>query len=198
MAQRKVLINIRGASASGKTTCVKQFCERRGFRVEKIEAPFSALPVSVLSGGKIVVLGDYSANGNCLGVDRYENGKRDIIDCIMEVAITHNPEIIIYEHMLGSNTCNGTKEISDVASAFGYEYYGIYFSLSDEKRLKNLYARSGKQAGTKKFDLAKKRTERSAEMLNELGLRVVTCNVENIKKEEMWEILENAINEALK
>ena len=51
---KKLLINIRGASASGKTTIVKQFLERFGFSVEKVKTPFADLPVSVVDGGGVV------------------------------------------------------------------------------------------------------------------------------------------------
>lgn len=194
---RKCLINIRGLTASGKTTAVKQFCERKGFSVKKIEAPFSVLPVSILDSGKIIVMGDYSANGNCLGVDRYRNGKSDIIDCIVELASAYTPDVIIYEHMMGSNTFKGTKEIAEVASAFGYDYFGIYLQLSNEKRLKNLYARAGKNAGTKHFNDRRKNAERAAERLNEAGLRVDIVNVEDIEKDNMWRIVDDAVRTAL-
>lgn len=193
----KRLINIRGASGSGKTTAVKQFCERRGFRVEQVQTPFATFPVSLIDAGKIIVLGDYSANGNCLGVDRYKNGKSDIMDCLMEVAIRYSPAIILYEHMLGSNTCAGTKEIAEVASAFGYSYYGIFLKLSDEKRLQNLYTRAGKNPGLKQFGNRAKRTERAAEMLNEAGLQCAIVNVEGIARDDMWRIVDDAVREKI-
>lgn len=199
MAKKKALINIRGASASGKTTVVRQFCERRGFIVKNIKTPFALLPVSVIDNGKIIVFGDYSANGNCLGADRFHGGKSDIVDLIIEVDNVFAPEAIIYEHMLSSHASKGTIEIAQVASAFGYGYFGVQLSVSEEKRYKNLLSRSGNEAGTKTFSKNNgERINRATERLKNAGLRVTTIDVENWDKDEMWRIAENAIDEALK
>lgn len=195
---KKTLINIRGAGASGKTTAVKQFCERRGFSVERVETPFSILPISVIDGGKITVFGDYSANGKCLGADRYKNGKRDIQDAMIECARIYNSDFIIYEHMMTSHTFKGTKEIAEVARAFGYEYLGIQIFVSEEERLRRLRERSGENAGTKNFNANNlQRVERTSKMLNEAGIRVVPFNVENIDKCDMWKVVEYGIRQAM-
>lgn len=195
---KKILINIRGASASGKTTVVKQFCDRHGFVVEKIRTPFLTLPVSVLNGGGVVVLGDYSANGNCLGADRYPNGAKDIIDAIIETNNTIHPSIIIYEHMFSSHSSKATIEIAEISRLFGFEYLGIQLSLSEEKRFKNLISRSGKNARYKQFHKNNGAAiNRATGRLMDAGLNVVTYDVENWKQEEMWRILDGSIREAL-
>lgn len=195
---KKLLVNVRGASASGKTTAVKQFCERYGFSVEKVETPFSTLPVSVINGGGIVVLGDYSADGNCLGVDRYKNGNKDIMDAIAEVANIYHPNIIVYEHMLSSHASKGTIEIAEMARLFGFEYLGIQLRLSEEKRLKNLLNRSGENASRKNFLRNNgTRIDGATQRLLSAGLNVVVAEVENWSKDEMWRILDGPIREAL-
>ena len=199
----KKLINIRGAVATGKTTAVRQFCERRGFHVETIETPDAFVPVSVINGGRIVVLGDYSKKINCTGVDsfRRKDGSacknETIWNSIIGVERKYDPEIIIYEHMLTSNTFKGTKNIADVGRMLGYEYFGVQLFRSEESRLSLLKGRSGASAGTKSFSTNGKRTNRATVMLNEGGYRVKTVNVEKIAKNDMWRVIENAIEEAV-
>lgn len=195
---KKFLINIRGVTSAGKTTMVRQFCEQRGFAVEMVETPFGKLPVSVLSGGGVVVLGDYSANGNCLGVDRYENGNKDIIDAIIETNNAYHPNIIIYEHMLSSAVSKGTCEIAEIARLCGFEYLGVQLSLSEEERFRRLISRSGKNASYKQFNKKNGRAvERATDRLRNAGLTVVVYDVENRDKNEMWRILDDAIRKAL-
>lgn len=149
-----------------------------------------------MMNGKVVALGDYSLPTNCVGADRFKNGKRDIIDGIIEAYSRYNPNIIIYEHMISSTTSKGTKEISKIASAYGYNYVGVQLSLSDEKRLKNLRNRSGENAGEKRFDTRKKIVESATERLNKEGVTVSVYDVENLKKEEMWKVVDFAIRKA--
>lgn len=195
---KKLLINIRGASASGKTTIVKQFLERFGFSVEKVKTPFADLPVSVVDGGGVVVLGDYSANGNCLGVDRYHGGKSEIIDAIISVEDAYHPNIIIYEHMLSSHVSKGPLEIAEVASHFGYEFLGLQIALSEEKRMQNLMCRSGGAGGTRTFNKNNgEKVSRASERLREAGINCIVVDVENTPKENMWRVLDGAIRKAL-
>lgn len=194
----KCLINIRGASASGKTTAVKQFCEKYGFRVEKVKTPFSVLPVSILNGGGVVVLGDYSAPNKCLGADTYPNGNKDITDAIVEVDSIYRPNVILYEHMLSSHVSKGTIEIAELAKMFGFDYFGVQLSLSEEKRFKNLIERSGENARHKNFNrINGEYINRATIRLRNAGLNVVVVDVERYARSEMWRIVDGAIREAL-
>lgn len=198
----KKLINIRGAVATGKTTAVRQFCERRGFRVEEVETKDAIVPVSVVNNG-IIVLGNYKKKVNCTGVDafRKKDGasgtKETIWNAIIAVATKYEPEIILYEHMLTSQLFKSTKEIADVGRMLGYEYYGYQLYRSEESRMRLLMARSGVKAKTKNFNVHSKRANRATVMLNEGGYPVKVVNVENVAKENMWSIVENAIKETL-
>jgi hypothetical protein len=195
----KYLINIRGASASGKTTTLKQFCERYGFSVEKIHTPFHSLPICLINNSNIVVFGDYSADGNCLGADRFRDGTKDIIDCFIAVCEKYNPDIIIYEHMLSSHCFKGTSNIAKIAKEFGYIFFGIQLQLSEKKRFKNLIDRSGSNASTKQFNKNNgDKVDRASEKLINAGIDVMTVNVENMKKESMWKIIDYAIRKKIK
>lgn len=190
----KYLMNIRGATASGKTSALKQFCHKRGFRVEKVSTGFSHLPVSVLDGGDIVVLGDYSANGNCLGPDRFHGGKADIMDCIMAVADKYSPELIIYEHMLTSLVFKGSYEIAQVAMGIGYNFFAVQLELDERIRLSRLRKRSGKGAGTKTF--SRNNTTRvsiASDKLQANGIDVIRINVDGMRPDEMWKVVEYGI-----
>lgn len=194
----KYLINLRGASASGKTTALKQFCDRSGFVVEKVSTPFGDLPVSVLRSG-IIVLGDYSLDANCLGADRFNGGTQDIIDCLIAVYEQYNPNIIIYEHMLSSLSFRGTNIIAGLAHEFGYEFFAIQLQLSESKRWQNLMQRSGSEAKSKNFDRNNgERVTIACEKLKKAGIEVIQIDVQNIKKENMWKVVEYGIRKKVK
>ena len=191
----KKLINIRGAVASGKTTAVRQFCIRRGFRVENIDARDAIIPVSIVDCG-IIVIGDYERKAKCTGVDilHRKDGSSiktsTICNAIIAIEREYKPERIIYEHMLTSQTCKGTTKIADTGIALGFEYLGVQIYCSEQSRLMRLEDRSGYKAKTKNFSAHSARSNRATEMLNERGYLVKRVNTENIKRDEMWKIVE--------
>lgn len=196
---KRYIINIRGAVASGKTTALKQYMDKFGFTVEKVDAPFGKMPVSILNGQSIVVIGDYNANGNCLGADRLDNGNSDIVDCIIAIYEKYNPKIIMYEHMISSHCFRGTYNIRKIVKEFGYEYIGVQIRLSEEKRLQNLYDRSGGKAKVKTFDRNNgKRIDIASKKLIDAGVDMIIVDVDNIPKENMWKVIEYAIRKKVK
>lgn len=195
----KRLINVRGATAVGKTTAMKQFCDRRGFSVSKIQTPFRELPICLIKNASIIVLGDYSVNGNCAGADRFPAGQGDIIDCVIAVAETYSPEIIIYEHMLTSHVFRGTNNIASVAREFGYEYLGVQLYLPEEERYRRLLLRSGENAGSKNFNHNNgDRVDAATDKLVNAGYDVIRIDASAVKRENMWKIVEYGIRKALK
>ena len=195
----KYLINLRGAGASGKTTALKKYCERYGIlRVEKVETPFAHLPISILNNG-VIVFGDYTIQANCLGADRFKNGSKDIIDCFIAVCEKYNPDIIIYEHMFSSHTFKCSYEISQIAKEFGYEYFAIQLQISEEKRKNNVIKRSGENASLKRFDSNNgKRVDAASKKLIDAGIDVLQINVDNMRFENMWKILEYGIRKKVR
>lgn len=176
---KKLLINIRGTCAVGKTTAMRQYCERSGFTVETVETPFGKqLPISVINNGEIVVFGDYKKSANCCGADTYSNGKADLMDVFIEVCNKYDPDVIMYEYMLSSASSKGTIELAELAKLFGRHYYGVLFVISEERRLKNIEARRGKPGKPKTFDTSNvKRTISAAHRLKDAGLFIEIVNV---------------------
>jgi hypothetical protein len=196
----KKLINIRGACGTGKTEAVRQWCNYKGYTLGTVKVTNGILPITVCSGN-IVVLGDYSKPNKCTGTDalRVTGGsvrKADVCEMVREICKKIQPECILYEHMLSSQLYTYTKEIADVAAQYGYEYKGIQLWSDDATRMKKLEARSGSNAGTKNFYLHGERTNRATELLRQNGYAVTKLCVTNIKKEDMWRIVENAIQKA--
>lgn len=197
----KYLLNFRGAPASGKTTAVRQFCEKNNFRVEIMNLKNADIPVSLLTsnGKNIVVIGDYASTKKCTGCDplRYRNGtsatKRLILESVVAACRIYNPDIIIYEHMITSQVFKATKEIADAARVFGFEYLGIQLRCSESKREQLLAERSGVLAGVKNFSSHSQRVNRATEMLNEAGYVVKVVNTENFQKKDMWKIVDSIV-----
>lgn len=193
----KALINVRGFPGSGKTTAVRQFCERRGFFVEKAELPLSSVKLSVIDDGKIVVLGDYSNQNKCVGADTFKNGKFDIVEAVLFAAERFSPEKIIYEHMISSKSAKGTAEIASAAKfAGGYEYFGVLLSCRDDERRARVVKRSGANSGFKQFY---KNTNAMAihalENVGKKGLRTKIVETDNIALEDMWRIVNDVVRE---
>lgn len=191
----KKLINVRGACGSGKTTMVREFCNRKGFTVEK--ATFNdgnTSDFSVMDGGKIVALGDYTLSG-CTGCDRFKGGSKQIKATVKEAIRRYNPDILIYEHMLSSTCSKGTKETAEIGKTFGYEYKGVQLMCDDASRFERIEKRSGKKARTKNFVSNGNAVVSATRHLNEAGYRVKTVDVSNIPKADMWKILDEVVNE---
>lgn len=191
----KKLINVRGACGSGKTTMVREFCQRKGFTVEK--ATFkdgNTSDFSVMDGGKIVALGDYNLSG-CTGCDRFKGGSKQIKATVKEAIRRYNPDVLIYEHMLSSTCAKGTKEIAEIGKTYGYSYRGIQLACDDASRLGRIEKRSGKKARTKNFVSNGETVVRATKHLNEAGYSVKVVEVSNTPEAEMWKILDEAVNE---
>ena len=175
---------------------MKQFIEKNGYTVHKVQTPFAVLPVTVLTGNKIVVLGDYSLSSNCLGVDRFGNLKSNIMDCIVEAEGLYKPEAIIYEYKLGSHLYKSTKEIIELGKAYGYQYIGVFLKLSERERYERIITRSGIKARTAKFKGEQEQCKRSCIKLEQDGHKIVTVDAERINKEDMWKVVDYAVRKA--
>lgn len=194
----KRLINIRGACGTGKTEAVRTWCKRRGFYVDTVKITAGELPVSVVGNGEAVVLGDYERTVNCTGTDALRCsgkvcGKKEICELVAAICRKYNPEIILYEHMLSSQVCQFTKEVAETAAAYGYEYKGVQLWADSSIRLGRLEKRSGQKTGTKNFKVHEIRTNRATELLRENGYEVIKVNTTDIKREDMWRIVENSV-----
>ena len=192
----KTIINIRGAGGSGKTTAVKQFCEKKGFTVHEVQTPFGILPVTVLTGGKIVAFGDYSLGSGCLGADRFRNIKSCVMDLIAEVDGIYAPNFLIYEYKIGSHLYKSTKEIIQVGEAYGYGYIGVFLELSERERYERTVTRRGTNSPMKRFKGEQLQCKRSCEHLVQDGHRIFTVETEKIRKEDMWKVVDFAIRKA--
>ena len=195
----KTLINLRGACGSGKTEAVRQWCNKNGFHVEYVKTSKGELPVSVTE--RAVVIGDYEKTANCTGTDALRCGgkacgKLDLCELIQEICKQYNPEYIIYEHMLSSQICQYTMDVAKAAEPFGYSYLGIQLWTDDDTRLRNLFNRSGTNAKTKNFTQNGKNVNRATELLREKGYTIIKVCTTEIKREDMWRIVENAIQKA--
>lgn len=197
----KKLINIRGAVATGKTTCVRQYCNIYGYRVEVLHLKSCDFPITLIDSQNVVILGDYGRETNCTGCDSISKrngesiGISGIATAVIAVAKKYCPNAIIYEHMIGSQIYKGTKRIADAGIMAGYEYCGIQLWRTQSNRLAMLEKRSGAQAKTKNFWVHGARVDRATEMLNEHGYRVKKVNADKIAYNDMWQVLENEINE---
>jgi hypothetical protein len=194
----KKLINIRGACGTGKTETVRQWCRKKGFHVEYIKISAGELPVSIVESEKAIVLGDYDKTNNCTGTDALHCngkvcGKKEICELVKVLCRDYRPDYVIYEHMLSSQVCQFTTEVANTAEKYGYEYVGIQFWTDSAERIDRLERRSGAKVGLKNFHVHDERTTRATELLREKGYNVIKLNTTDIAKEDMWRIVENAI-----
>lgn len=197
--KRKV-INIRGAVATGKTESVRQYCNKVGFVVEKINTGFAILPVTILNCAEqnIVVLGDYSKTSNCLGPDRFKNGTKDIMDAISCVYEKYNPNLIIYEHMISSHLFRSSYEISKLCNSYGYDFCCIQLYCNESVRLERLVNRSGTSAKTKNFEKNNgDRVLSASYKLKKAGINVKVINTECISIDDMWRIVDCAVRQEI-
>lgn len=183
------IIQIRGGNACGKTTTVRQFVEKNNLKIQQIEVKGIKTDISV--GKDIVVLGRYDKlNGGC---DLFKN-KNHVMNTLMYVLKNIRPKLIVFEGILYGVTFKMGEEVNKLAKMYGYHYTGITLYRSKENGMKILKERNGDAFFNENHFLQKYTASLIAyKKLLKSGIDVRLINTDNIKKEDMYKIIQDNI-----
>lgn len=187
------IIQIRGNNASGKTTTVRQFVQRKNLEIEEISVKGKKTFISTNKNHSIVVLGRYDKKTG--GCDLFEN-REHVFNTILYVVTTFRPEIIIFEGLIYSFTYKFASDISDYMKNYKYKYQGICLYAPHKIAMERLYIRNGGKSV--KEEMIYNRTKAMVSSYKKLlsnGYNVKMVDTTKVNQEEMYKILEEAINE---
>ena len=187
-----VVIQIRGCNATGKTTIVRQFIEKYNLSMKELDVNGTKTIITSNEDNSLVVLGRYDKTiGGC---DLY-SGTKQVFSTIIYCIKNFNSKTIVFEGMLYSKTFSFTNNLKKAIKNFGYKYIGIYLYRTFDNVVRLLTERNGKGVNLKNLIPTYKSCYTSYLNCKKAGLNMKKINVDNIKFEEMGEILEEYIVE---
>ena len=188
----KIVLNVRGAHCSGKTTSVRGFINSHPNHIETAILGGKKTDYTVIEDLNVIVLGRYD-QGMCGGVDRYKNGNH-VKEAIVYIAQTHNPDWIIYEGIMYSVTFKMADEIADICSRIGYVWESIFLYRDFAEMIDFLEDRNnGKPVNLEAVTLKWERVQAVYQKIISAGRSVKKITVTGMPKK----LLENIINEEI-
>ena len=187
----KILLQIRGANASGKSTAVRQWINRREHEVISIKAKGKLIECVAATDGSWIVVGTYPEGRATGGVD----GKITDVEILKELLTVlmkrHKPKAIIFEGMVYGKTFKLGWELNAIAKRLGYHYRALVLSAPLSVNLERVWNRNGgKDINEKALAATKRSCETSYLKLKEAGIDIRKIETGNMPYESMYRIIE--------
>lgn len=183
------VIQIRGCNACGKTTVIKQFLKTKQFKQKKYKK------INYYEGENIIVLGDYSKDG-CCGCDVEFSNKVELFDTILWFVKNVKPKYLIFEGLIYGVTFEFSYKLKKYLEKNNCDYKAIYLTSDIETIVDRLKERNkGKEVNYEHLVGKYQSSEKAYYKLKINNVDIVKYDVKNIKKEDMFKLLEVEINE---
>lgn len=187
-----IVLNIRGAHCSGKTTAVRLFTQKHDAEVIEVSTKGFKTALTILKDINVVVLGRYDRN-KCGGCDGFKGGDH-VKAAIVYAVKNYHPKAIVYEGIMYSITFKMATEIASLSNTLGYEWRSVYLSRSREESVRLLYERNGgKSVNLKLFDDKRRIAETVYLKLASNGMNVKKIDATGKGLEFMGGIVESEI-----
>lgn len=188
----KIVLNVRGAHCSGKTTSVRGFINSHPNHIDTAILGGKKTEYTIIEDLNAVVLGRYD-QGTCGGCDRYQSGNH-VKEAIVYIAQTKNPDWIIYEGIMYSVTFKMADEIADLCAHIGYDWKSLFLFRDYTEMIDFLEHRNnGKPVNIQAVTLKWERVQAVYQKLLSAGRSVKKINVTGMPKTG----LENIINDEI-
>lgn len=190
----KKILNIRGGDGSGKTTAVWEYLKNHSFDYRSIVVGKRyKSELTVVDGGRVIICGAYDGTRGS-GVDKYKGGKQ-LVPTIAKVIRTYYPDTVIYEGYVFSTVAGVNKKIAQMARDYGYQWVGIYLSLTLKEQESNLEERYNR---TDYLDITKVEQQnevirRATRRMLQSGEAIRKVNISGYPKPKMAQIIEKEI-----
>lgn len=185
------IVQLRGLNASGKTTAMRQFAEKNNLAEKQIDV--TGIQTWVMVNEKTAVIGRYPKTSNFGGCDSCIKGKQHLLSTI-QTLIENGYSTIAFEGFLFSGSTKLALEINDLAKHNGYDYIAVLMNLRYETELNRLFSRNGgKEINLKSFDSGRRGVYKSHDELCKHGVKTFVADSEKTSREEMWKIVQSAI-----
>lgn len=134
-------IHLRGAFASGKSTCARSVIKSGNFVVKEIFVGKKKLYFTHDEQRNIVVTGRYDTR-ECGGVDGEIKNKDLILEYVAAIMKKIRPSCIVFEAVMYGITVKFAQNMRILCERFGYEYVGLCFIPPLEQSLQWIYQRN--------------------------------------------------------
>ena len=183
------VIQIRGCNACGKTTLVKQFIENKQLKQKKYKK------IKYYEDNGIIVIGDYSKDG-CCGCDADFSNKIELFDTILYFVKNMKPRYLIFEGLMYGITFEFSYNLKKYLEKNNCGYKAIYLTSDFKTIVERLNERNkGKEVNYEHLIDKYESAEKAYIKLKANKIDIVKYNVKDIKKEDMFKLLEDEINE---
>lgn len=177
------LVQLRGTTGAGKTTCMRGFIERIG-GAELGYVNGSKQKRGVMRADHWTILGDYENQSACTGCDRFSN--RDDLMAVLRSVIKERPENIAFEGMIYSHTLLLAKDLDKLARLHGYQYVPVFLNASYETLLSRVMIRNGGKAINEEALVSKVLAFNVArEKIRREGITVFEINADALSAEQV-------------
>lgn len=188
----KIVVNVRGINASGKSTAVREYCRVNGLKPRKITR--NGVSFKVMDGGGICVIGWYKPYSNSEGCDALGVDKETFKDFIEYLLRETCIDVIVYEKQIWSTTYKLTKEVNDICVKAGCKFVAVHMGIAYSSALNRLFDRNGGKFGNLgNFDSRFYSVQNSRKNLIINRIPVIDVNVEALPKEKMYTVIQTII-----
>lgn len=188
-----IVVQLRGCNASGKSTIVRQFVERNLLTIQTIDVKGEKIQITTNKDYSIVVLGRYDKEiGGC---DLFKKGTKQVYGTIVHCIKNWQPKIIVYEGVILSTLTTFTRTVYNTVKAYGYKFVSLYLHRKFDNIIKLLEKRNGGASYNINNIISKyKGCFSSYKSCKKRGLPVKKIDVDGIKFEDMYKVLEDEIS----
>lgn len=185
----KYLIQLRGSNASGKSTAVRQFCQK--FELKPAEVRVGGKCTSIMTNGIYTVVGKYKPYSSGEGCDAHVDDAAHLRATIFELLRSRKYDIVVFEGLIYSFTYKFATDVDRIAKLCGYKYKPALLRLPYDERLRRLFERNGGNTdiSLRTLDQKLKSGEVSAKKIREAGIPLTYIDVSKIPVEDMWKIV---------
>jgi len=127
MQTLKCVVQIRGASGSGKSTYIRWLIEKLHLSYNQIVISGKKIQLYTSEDYRTIVLGDYSGAHNTAGMDCFSGNKTDVINIILSVIKRYHPELLYFEKMILGVTFTFGYQLATYLACIGYKYLAVLF-----------------------------------------------------------------------
>lgn len=190
----KIVVNVRGINASGKSTAVREYCRVNGLKPKKIIR--NGVTFKVMVGEEICVVGWYKPYSNSEGCDTLRADKEEFKDFIEYLLKKTDVKVIVYEKQIWSTTYKLTKEIHDICVKEGCIFVAVHMGIAYSSALNRLFERNGGKFGNlSNFDSRFYSVQNSRKNLIINKIPVIDVNIDAVPKEKMYMVIQTIIKE---
>ena len=185
----KYLIQLRGSNASGKSTAVRQFCQK--FELKPAEVRVGGKCTSIMTNEKYAVVGKYKPYSGGEGCDAHVHDASQLKATIFELLRSRKYDIVVFEGFIYSATYKFATDVDRIAKLCGYKYKPALLRLPYDERLRRLFERNGGNTdiNLSSIDHNLKSGEVAARKIREAGIPLTYIDVSKIPFEDMWKII---------